>query len=60
MAICSDCEFCDMIDEEKGRCKKGSIERHIIPVENHLKEIIDGWPIVLLNEKACGEFVQTH
>lgn len=58
MDTCGDCIFYDSIDGAKGECKQTNIERHVVEAGGSIREIINGWPVTKVDEKACGEFAQ--
>lgn len=60
MSTCGECDFYDSINGDKGNCKHSEAQRLIVPKESHLMEIINGWPVVNVDEKSCGEFVEAH
>jgi hypothetical protein len=55
MDTCSECGYYYPIDANSGKCKKSHAERHIKPTDGCVTEIVNGWPIVIGSEDACGE-----
>lgn len=54
---CETCKFVRVMNDGKGKCKKAHAERHVS--SNSMMnetEIVNGWPIVNLDDSACGEW----
>jgi glutamate mutase epsilon subunit len=56
MSTCNECDNYDPIDGSSGKCKYHEAERHVVEIDSHSTEVLNGWPIVNGNEQACRNF----
>lgn len=52
---CDECIHYKAIDGSTGHCKVHRAERHVVPINKGVREIINGWPVVKCDSSVCGD-----